>query len=169
MTTHRICIEEGCNQQGQNMGKSYVKGPMKDMPMRRKRCGTCHGKHTAKKHGLKRMSQVVAKNAGKTETQYRNQWHKYLKYRKTYCENVDGRLGFICNSVLPTPEMLKAAGIPWEPIQFLEVDHIDGNSENQDPLNLQTLCKCCHMIKGAQNGDHLTPGRKSRRKWKAMS
>jgi hypothetical protein len=59
--------------------------------------------------------------------------------------------------------MIDAAGIKWLPIQFLEVDHIDGNHTHNKPKNLQTLCKCCHMIKSAQSGDHLTPGRKSRK------
>jgi len=127
----------------------------------RKYCGTCHNKRTAKKHGFTRISQISAKRAGLTETQYQNQFHPYLRHRKSYCENQDGRLGFTCNTVLPTPEMLTAAGLQWLPEQFLEVDHIDGNPKNNDPENLQTLCKHCHTIKGIQNGDHLTPGRKT--------
>lgn len=97
-----------------------------------------------------------------TFTEYNNARHPYLRYRKIYCENQDGRLGFKCTSVLPTQEQIDAAGLAWKPIQFLEVDHIDGNHTNNDPANLQTLCKCCHMIKSAQVGDHLTPGRKTR-------
>jgi 5-methylcytosine-specific restriction endonuclease McrA len=27
------------------------------------------------------------------------------------------------------------------------VDHIDGNHSNNDPANLQTLCKNCHSLK----------------------
>jgi hypothetical protein len=29
----------------------------------------------------------------------------------------------------------------------LDVDHIDGNHNNDDPTNLQTLCACCHRMK----------------------
>ena len=29
----------------------------------------------------------------------------------------------------------------------LDVDHIDGNHGNNDPVNLQTLCKNCHSLK----------------------
>jgi hypothetical protein len=29
----------------------------------------------------------------------------------------------------------------------LDVDHIDGNHENNDPNNLQTLCANCHRLK----------------------
>jgi 5-methylcytosine-specific restriction endonuclease McrA len=39
----------------------------------------------------------------------------------------------------------------------LSVDHRDGNHENNDPSNLQTLCHNCHNIKTIENGDHLTP------------
>jgi len=162
MTTERICIEPGCNKLGQHIGKYYKTGPQKGLPMRRQRCHSCHSKKTAKRHGLKRMSQVVAKKAGLTETQYKNKYHPYLRYRKTYCENQDSRLGFKCNTVLPTEAMLKAAGVNWTPMQFLQVDHIDGNHSNNDPKNLQTLCVHCHAIKSVQNGDHLTPGRKTR-------
>lgn len=127
----------------------------------RKFCPKCHTSRTAAKHGLQRISQITAKRAGMSETHYRNQFHPYLKYRKTFCENKDGRLGFVCNTVLPTQDMLKAAGLNWTPDQFLQVDHINGNPKDNRPENLQTLCSHCHTIKGIQNGDHLTPGRKS--------
>jgi hypothetical protein len=29
----------------------------------------------------------------------------------------------------------------------LDVDHIDGNHDNNDPSNLQTLCANCHRLK----------------------
>jgi hypothetical protein len=129
----------------------------------RRYCSKCHGTRTAKKHGFKRLSQIAAHRAGQTETQYKNKWHPHLKYRKNYCENQDGRLGFVCNTRLPTKKMLAAANVTLLPEQFLEVDHIDSNHKNNDPSNLQTLCNCCHKIKGIQNGDHLTPGRKTRK------
>jgi len=99
---------------------------------------------------------------------FRNSRHPYLKYRKDYCENKDGRLGFVCNTTLPTMEMLKNAGIAvshWTPQQFLDADHIDGDPSNNSEENIQTLCKHCHMIKSAQNGDHATPGRKTKGIW----
>ena len=33
------------------------------------------------------------------------------------------------------------------------VDHIDGNRNNNDPSNLQTLCANCHRLKTHLNGD----------------
>jgi 5-methylcytosine-specific restriction endonuclease McrA len=35
----------------------------------------------------------------------------------------------------------------------LDVDHIDGNRSNNDPSNLQTLCKPCHNKKTKENKD----------------
>lgn len=36
---------------------------------------------------------------------------------------------------------------------LLDVDHIDGDRSNNDPSNLQTLCKPCHQIKTIVNKD----------------
>ncbi len=36
----------------------------------------------------------------------------------------------------------------------LDVDHIDGNHSNNDPDNLQTLCKICHGVKTIVNADY---------------
>jgi hypothetical protein len=150
----RRCCEPGCNKLGKHVGKYYKTGPLLGLPYRKARCDYHFAEHQGSKKGLNR-------------TQWRNSFHSYLQYRKEYCENIDGRLGFVCNTVLPTPEMLAAAGLSWTPDQFLEVDHIDGISKRTDginpdrPENLQTLCHHCHKIKGIQNGDHLTPGRKT--------
>lgn len=35
----------------------------------------------------------------------------------------------------------------------LDVDHIDGNKENNDLSNLQTLCANCHRLKTFKNKD----------------
>ena len=35
----------------------------------------------------------------------------------------------------------------------LDVDHIDGDNSNNDPLNFQTLCANCHRLKTYQNKD----------------
>lgn len=39
--------------------------------------------------------------------------------------------------------------MPQHPCQ-LDVDHIDGNHQNNDPQNLQTLCANCHRLKTAK-------------------
>lgn len=78
---------------------------------------------------------------------YLNSKHRYRQHRKDYCENIDGRLGKPCTTTI----ILLAQ---------LDVDHIDSNPKNDDPENLQTLCKCCHTLKTLINKDYSTPGRK---------
>jgi len=126
-------------------------------------CASHHNKNTAVRHGVKSSIHLTAKRAGLSLLEFRAKNHPYLWARKDYCENIDGRIGFVCNTVLPTREMLNAAGLTdWEPMQFLEVDHIDGNHTHNDIKNLQTLCKHCHTIKSYKYEDYLTPGRKTR-------
>ena len=133
-------------------------------------CNSCHNKKTARRYGMARISQMSAKRKGLTEADYRATSHPYLRYRKDYCENKDARLGFTCNTVLPTAEMLEAAGVDsLRSHSFLEVDHINGDPKDNRPENLQTLCKHCHVIKGIQNKDHTTKGRKTYKKEKEES
>jgi len=141
-------------------------------------CSRCHGKKIAKKHGVKDIATVIANNAGfSTSTEYQkdqaikagfrsltemtNARHPYRKYRKDYCENNDGRLGFVCTTVFPHEDELNALGIEYGAAPHFDVDHIDGNPRNNDPKNLQTLCKCCHSIKGLINQDYKSAGRKT--------
>ena len=84
----------------------------------------------------------------KSYTAYTNSTHPYRRHRKTFCENVDGRLGYVCESVIRLDAQL-------------EVDHIDGNPKNNDASNLQTLCMLCHKFKTLANKDYSTPGRKA--------
>lgn len=61
-------------------------------------------------------------------------------FKKNYCENIDGRLGYKCTAT----------------IQFggqLELDHINGNHYMNFTWNVQTLCKNCHSYKSYINGD----------------
>lgn len=57
---------------------------------------------------------------------------KYLMYKKEFCA--------YCKF------------IPVHPCQ-LDVDHIDGNHNNNDESNLQTLCANCHRLKSLVNKD----------------
>ena len=56
-----------------------------------------------------------------------------LRHKKMYCESC----GFVAKNACQ-----------------LDVDHKDGNRENQLPENLQTLCANCHRLKTHLNGDH---------------
>ena len=118
-------------------------------PTYRKICVQHKDEGICKKHGVNSIDEVTAKNKGMTVKEYRHSIHPYLSNRLDYCENVDGRLGYVCK-----------AHIPWEGI--LQVDHIDGNPHNHDPANLQTLCANCHTYKTHINKDYKTPGRKSK-------
>ena len=78
-----------------------------------------------------------------------NGW-EYKQYRKKYCQNRTGKiLGFKCTATIIDYELQ------------LDVDHIDGNPSNNNPKNLQTLCKNCHSIKTHRSKDYLTAGRKA--------
>lgn len=45
--------------------------------------------------------------------------------------------------------------IPKHRVQ-LDVDHIDGNHNNDDPGNLQTICANCHRLKTYLNKETTT-------------
>ena len=53
---------------------------------------------------------------------------KYTIYKKTYCERC-----FISDNKMSS--------------SILQVDHKDGNKNNNSPANLQTLCYTCHKDK----------------------
>jgi hypothetical protein len=59
---------------------------------------------------------------------------KYKIHKKNYCENC---------SFIPI----------W--LGQLDVDHIDGNKQNNDKSNLQTLCANCHRLKTWENKDFM--------------
>lgn len=115
-------------------------------------------KSAAAKKGLSAAEYVrngklaLAKKRGLSEAQLNNTYHKYRKYKKDYCENNDGHLGFECT--VPKDMFL------IEGKSVLQVDHLDGNPKNNNESNLKTYCPTCHRIKTYRNNDHITPGRK---------
>ena len=95
-------------------------------------------------------NQIAAEEAGfDTIADWKNSKHPYRKYRKDYCENLDGRLGFSCTTTIMINDQL-------------EVDHINGKPWDNRLENLQTLCGCCHTYKTKIFKDYATPGRKSK-------
>jgi len=115
----------------------------------RKWCSACHNKRTGALHGFDSIVEITARRNGfNSAVEYTNSKHPYRQYRKTYCENIDGRLGFTCTTT-----------IAWD--GMLDVDHKDGDPSNNNPGNLQTICKCCHAYKGWKEKDYLSPGRKA--------
>jgi len=66
-------------------------------------------------------------------------------YKQGVCSNQSGHLGFACATrfdIIP----VWAKGIT-------EVDHRDGNRNNNHPDNLQELCAVCHQLKGQLHKD----------------
>jgi len=115
---YRTCKVEGCNKLGQHTGNYRKDGSV----VRRSLCSEHHGTKLGI-HG----------------------WD-YKQYRKDYCENVDGRLGFTCTTTIIIPE--------W----MLDTDHINGDHLSHHYLGaqaMQTLCGCCHSYKTNMNRDNL--------------
>lgn len=74
-------------------------------------------------------------------------------HKKRYCENHNGHLGFQC----PVPKD------SWTGFEVaLDLDHLDGDHDNNTPENVKTYCKLCHNRKGQENGDHSNKKRSSR-------
>jgi len=71
-----------------------------------------------------------------TPTEKKPKKFNYRQYKKKFCE--------YCKF------------IPIHPCQ-LDVDHIDGNHNNNKLENLQTLCSNCHRLKTHINRDILKP------------
>jgi len=67
-------------------------------------------------------------------------------HKKTYCENIDGHLGFKC----PVPS--KEDWVGFE-IGCFDLDHIDGDHFNNVPENVKTYCRICHIRKSIESGD----------------
>ena len=164
----RSYIRPSCQNLGCNNPAASIKKYSDGSTNWRKYCSKCHNTRTAERHGLKNILEITAMRAGKTVaeyskeklqkiaekngfaniTDYLNSIHRYRKYRETYCENEDGRLGYECTTT-----------IAWD--GMLDVDHINGDPTDNRPENLQTLCKCCHAYKTWKFGDAKTPGRKA--------
>lgn len=111
------CIVDGCQKSGQHTGRKRKDGTI----IYRAQCS----KHHFIRYGI-------------------NDW-EYKRYRKTYCENIDGRLGFTCTATI----------IPEFSHHMLDVDHINNNHTDNRKCNLQTLCSNCHRLKTSLFG-HLT-------------
>jgi hypothetical protein len=151
---HPSCDTAGCPRPKAVLDWHWTSGK----PVYRPVCSDCHKARTAAKYALKtnaawvrNIDDVIAHKAGfNSSTEYLNSRHPYRKYRKDYCENIDSRLGYKCTTT-----------IVWD--GQLDVDHRDEDPSNNNPANLQTLCKCCHAYKSnvfiKENG--VTPGRKA--------
>lgn len=64
--------------------------------------------------------------------------------KKDYCENKNGALANL--GISPCTATIQDGCV-------LQVDHIDGNRNNNDFENLRTLCANCHTLKSKYSGD----------------
>lgn len=109
-----------CVNIGCNGKRQNTKGN-KETPTYRPVCGSCH-------------------DAGRGKKLYKV---GVIPIKKDYCENWNGKLGFKCS-----PATLKCSKNHFKNrSESLQLDHIDGNNENNVPENIQTLCSCCHATK----------------------
>ena len=78
--------------------------------------------------------------------------HRDIKQRKAKvdiwklkqgCSNIDAHHGFKCTSHITDASQL-------------DVNHIDGDRQNQDKDNLEILCKVCHQRVTVDNQHHTT-------------
>lgn len=115
------CTVPGCTNPKMFNGYQKISG----RPTYKSRCQPHHVQHFAEKKGMK-------------TTEWVKSFHPYHRYRKNYCENAKGThagwLGVPC-SIVEFDEI------------FLQIDHLDGDHNNNDPENLMTLCPTCHMVK----------------------
>ena len=131
-------------------------------------CTKHHLEYLARKNGLESVGQLqkminlktATRNGFSSIPEYNNSKHPYRKHRKEYCENIDGRLGFICTYTPPPQELIEEV-IESGFYSGIEVDHIDGIPSNNAPENLQSLCGNCHNFKGLAEKDYLSPGREA--------
>ena len=99
------CVIEGCNKPGQHTGHYRKDGTV----VYRKLCDA----HHAIRYNM---------DGG------------YTLHKKDYCENADGRLGFVCTTTIVDSCQL-------------DVDHVNNNHNDNNVENLDTLCSCCHNYK----------------------
>jgi len=144
------CTTDGCTANVAAIRNFYDDKGNKVEVSWRKYCSPCHDKRTAEKYGLKTITDITARRNGfESTTDYLNSIHRYRRFKKDYCENIDGRLGFTCTT-----------NVVWT--GMLDTDHIAGDPSVDDKEeHFQTLCKCCHYYKGYVNKDFQSPGRKT--------
>ena len=154
----KLCTIEGCEHQRATAGKqpnnktiyrNFCRSHYNEIAERqREELAIENGFKNYNEYATFKKEELAINEGYEDATARRNAKHRYRWALKTYCENVDSRLGFRCTTTI----MLSSQ---------LEVDHIDGNPSNDDGKNLQTLCGCCHTYKTLTEKDYLTPGRKA--------
>lgn len=106
-----------CNKNKQQSSGSCDKGKNKGKKIYKNTCTSC-----SLKKNIVRTNKVRLRN--KTRMKLRK--YPWAEHKKDYCENC----GFIALHSCQ-----------------LDIDHIDGNHNNNDSSNYKTLCANCHRLK----------------------
>lgn len=85
------------------------------------------------------------------ENVFEYKWFK--KYCCKKCKSKDHKKRQIRPYIIHKKDVCELCNFVPEHECQLDVDHIDGNNKNNDPINLQTLCANCHRIKTYKNKD----------------
>ncbi len=123
-----ICVNPGCN-------KDVVVREWKNWSFKSE-CDRCMKARKNKQYimedGMKWITDKKGNNLG------------IIIHKEEFCENHDGHLGFTC----PVP---RDGWIGFE--TGLDLDHVNGNHQDNDPENVKTYCKLCHGRKSIESGD----------------
>ena len=121
----------------------------------------------------KKCAELSEKVGQKIDVEKFVQYHgtdtEYLMFREDHCENT-----LKTSKLRPTlkdesgKRKFPRCNYPVSHPAQLQVDHINGNSKQNHPDNLQTLCANCHIAKTFSSGDNLSPGRKTRKEEKTF-
>ena len=122
------CINEGCDNHVQVREWKYWSF--------KSECSSCAAARKENRYILREGHKHIVDRKGKEIG--------VIIHKKDYCENHDGHLGFSC----PVPHD------GWIGFQnSLDLDHLDGDHNNNVPSNVKTYCKLCHGRKSLENGD----------------
>lgn len=84
-----------------------------------------------------------------------NDTHKFMLLSKTLKKMELAHILVIYNEFDDVEDSCGRCGFIAENKCQLDVDHIDGDKNNSDPSNLQTLCANCHRLKTLRKSEYL--------------
>jgi hypothetical protein len=120
--------------------------------------GTLPGKRTVRKHGFieERGICVECGNPAHASKSKRDKNCVYYDRLCGYCKEKQAKEKKYGKKVVDQKYKFKTCehcGFKAIHPGQLDIDHQDGNSRNNDPKNLQCLCKNCHALKTILQGD----------------
>ena len=75
-------------------------------------------------------------------------------FKKNKCENTEGFIKGPNGQIIPYKCITHCDDAPAGTTSITELDHIDGNHDNNVPSNIQELCGPCHRYKSKMCGDY---------------